>query len=124
VDTLGLLLAIFVSRADIHDGQAGLELLWQVEQKTDRLELIRADGSYSGVFKEIAEGIYGWRVETVQRPPSEKGFVPQKGRWPVERSFGWLNFFRRLAKNFEKTPLAAAAFVQIAFITVILNRIA
>ena len=124
VDALGLLLAIFVSRADMHDGEGGVEILWQLDEQSERLALIRGDGSYGGMFKEMAEGIYGWQVETTQRPPSEKGFVPQKGRWPVERSFGWLNFFRRLAKDWEKTTESAQSFVQLAFITVILNRLA
>ncbi|MEL7196504.1 MAG: hypothetical protein AAFO96_29020, partial [Bacteroidota bacterium] len=34
-------------------------------------------------------------VEAGQRPPDQKGFVPQKGRWQVERSFGWLNNCKR-----------------------------
>lgn len=123
VDHLGLLLAIFISRADMHDGEGGVEMLWQLELVAERLELILGDGSYGGAFKEVAEGIYGWKVETTQRPPTEKGFVPQKGRWQVERSFGWLNFFRRLSRDFEKTNESAQAFVQLAFITIILNRL-
>ncbi len=124
VDTLGLLIAVFVSRADLHDGEGGIELLWQIDKKTERLELVRADGAYGGAFKEVAEGIYGWTVETTQRPPSQKGFVPQVGRWQVERSFGWLNFYRRLAKDYEKTPQSAQAFIQLAFISIILARLA
>ncbi len=123
VDKLGLLIAIFVSPANMHDGEAGMELLWQLEAKSQRIEVIRADGSYGGVFQEITQGIYQWKVEITQKPPSEKGFVPQKGRWQVERSFGWLNFFRRLNRDYEKLPTSHAAFVQLAFITMILNRI-
>lgn len=123
VDTLGLLLAVFVSRADLHDGEGGIELLWQLGQNSQRLELIRADGAYGGSFREIVEGIYGWRVETNQGPPSETGFVPQVGRWQVERSFGWLNFYRRLAKDYEKTTQSAQTFIQLAFISIILARI-
>lgn len=120
VDTDGLPLVVWVSPANLHDGEAGVEMLWQLEEKAERLELIRTDGSYGGYFQEIAEGIYGWKVNTTQRPPSQKGFIPEKGRWPVERSFGWLNFFRRLAKDFEKTTQSAVAFIQIAFISVML----
>ncbi|MEZ4848905.1 MAG: transposase [Bacteroidia bacterium] len=76
-----------------------------------------------GVFKEVTEGIYGWKVETI-KTSTEKGFVPQKGRWQVERSFLiWLQFFRRLSRDFEKTNESAQAFVQLAFITIILNRL-
>lgn len=45
----------------------------------------------------------GYNVETSQKPPTEKGFVPQRGRWHVERSFSWDNSFHHLALDFEKT---------------------
>ena len=121
-DSEGILIAVYVSAADVHDGVAGLELLHQIEKKTQRLALIRTDGSYTGMFKNVAENIYGWKVEAGQRPPDQKGFVPQKGRWQVERSFGWLNNFRRLAKDFEKTTASAESFIQIAAISTILAR--
>ena len=118
VDTQGLPIAIFVSPANMHDGVGGLDLLWRIEPKSERLELIRADNTYNGMFTEMAESIYAFRVETRQRPPSEKGFVPENGRWPVEQAFGWLNFFRRLAKDYEYTIQSAEAFLHIAFISV------
>ncbi len=53
-----------------------------------------------------------------------KGFVPEKGRWQVERSFVWFNFFRRLRRDYEKTVESSLAFIQITFINIILARIA
>lgn len=122
VDCLGLPLAIFVSAANMHDGEAGVELLWQLDLVSKRLELIRGDQHYGGYFKECA-AIYKWEVETTQRPESRKGFVPEKGRWQVERSFAWFNFFRRLSRDYEKTADSSAAFIQISFIDIILARI-
>jgi transposase len=123
VDTLGLPLAIHVSAADVADGEGGFDLLWQAEQRSTRMELIRGDQAYAKIFAQAA-AYYGWRVETAQRPESEQGFVPQTGRWQVERSFGWLNFFRRLSKDYEKTIPSSLAFIQLAFITIILARMA
>ena len=123
VDTLGLPLALHVSSAQQQDGQAGIELLWQLEQASNRLKLIRADHSYQGYFQDCA-GLYQWRVEITQKPESQQGFVPQKGRWQVERSFAWLNFFRRLSKDYEKTTASALGFLQVAFIDIILARLA
>jgi len=62
-------------------------------------------------------------MEITQKPEPQQGFVPQKGRWQVERSFAWLNFFRRLAKDYEITPAASMAFIQLTFLSVILARI-
>jgi putative transposase len=74
-------------------------------------------------FKEHIETNYQWKVEVMQKPESIKGFIPQKWRWQVERSFGWLNFRRRLFRDVEKTILSSEAMVQIAFISLIINRI-
>ncbi len=63
-------------------------------------------------------------MEITQKPESAQGFVPQIGRWQVERSFSWLNFFRRLAKDYEKTTTAAMAFIQLTFTSIILARLA
>lgn len=122
VDMLGLPIAIFISAANVHDGVAGVELLWQIDLATKRLELIRGDQPYGGHFKECA-AFYNWRVQTTQRPESSKGFIPETGRWHVERSFAWLNFFRRLSRDYEKTVESSAAFIQITFIDIILARI-
>lgn len=121
VDTLGLPIAIYVSAANIHDTEAGIELLWQIDQVSDRLETICADKAYRGKFSECAE-YYDWKVEIAQKPESQKGFVPQTSRWQVERSFGWFNFFRRLSRDFEKTVESSVAFIQTAFLDIILAR--
>jgi putative transposase len=121
VDTLGLPIVIHVSAANVHDGQEGIELLWQLEKASDRLQLIRADHAYRGYFSECVD-LYNWKIEISQKPESSKGFVPQSGRWQVERSFAWLNFFRRLSKDYEKTVESSVAFIQIAFIDMILAR--
>ncbi|MBC8112491.1 MAG: transposase, partial [Verrucomicrobia bacterium] len=44
------------------------------------------------------------------------------GRWVVERSFGWLNFKRRLSRDFEKTVESSVAMLQLGFIDVLLRR--
>lgn len=122
VDTLGLPLALHVSAANKHDGQEGIELLWQLDKASDRLSLIRADQAYKGDFTTCAD-YYQWRVEVTQKPESAQGFIPQTGRWQVERSFSWFNFFRRLSRDFEKTIESSVAFMQLAFIDIILARI-
>lgn len=122
VDSLGLPLAIAVTSAQVYDGHGGFELLWQMEQSSDRIGLVCADQTYRGEFSEVVENIYKWKIEISQKPESKQGFVPQKGRWQVERSFAWLNFLRRLSKDYEKTVEASVTFIQLAFCSIILAR--
>jgi putative transposase len=98
VDAAGFPLAIHVSAANVSDNDGGIVLLEKLKGISDRLRLFRADAGYKNSFMEAAKAL-GWRVEYGQRPESEKGFVPQTGRWQVERTFGWLNFRRRLDKD-------------------------
>jgi transposase len=49
----------------------------------------------------------GLRVEVVRAPPGTKGFVVPPRRWVVERSFGWLSKYRRVASlDYENNPLS------------------
>lgn len=123
VDTLGLPWAVHVTAANVSDTAAGCELVDRLHGKVPRLEKIAADNAYRTTFTDHVEGKYEWEVEIKQKPESAKGFVPEKNRWPVERSFGWLNFRRRLAKEYEKTVESAEAMLHIAFISFLLNRI-
>jgi putative transposase len=121
VDTLGLPIAIFVCAANIQDGIAGIELLPFIDKTTGKLKLIRADNAYRNDFIQAAQWC-GYTVEVSQKPPSVKGFIPQTGRWQVERTFAWQNFYRRLAKDFEKTVDSSVAFIQLAFCSIILSK--
>ena len=86
--------------------------------------MIAADHGYKVSFMEHVEQQCGWRVEIAQRPESGRGFIPAKNRWPVERSFGWLNFRRRLFRDVEKTVESSEAMLQIVFMSILLNRVA
>ncbi|HFC8466545.1 TPA: IS5/IS1182 family transposase, partial [Neisseria subflava] len=44
-------------------------------------------------------------------------------RWIVERTFAWLGWSRRLAKDFEQTNLSAENFVKLGYISQILKFI-
>ena len=111
-----------MGRANQHDGEGGLELLPKMDGLgMGRLRKIRGDSAYSNVFKEGAKW-YGWEVDTTHIPSEEKGFAPQKNRWQVERSFAWLNGYRRLSKDYEKKTRNSEAFIAWAFTDVILAR--
>lgn len=123
-DTLGLVIGVFITSANQADGKCGVKLCSGIERLLVDVKKVLADGSYGGVFQEYIDGIIEPELEISSRPPSEKGFVPIKFRWVVERTFGWFNFFRRLSKDYEKTTESSAAFVLLANCAIILNRIA
>ncbi|OMP79658.1 hypothetical protein BW716_08790 [[Flexibacter] sp. ATCC 35208] len=75
------------------------------------MKLIRTNKAYTGEFSDTVENYYNWNIQITQRLLSVKGFVPQAGSWQVERSFSWLNFFRRLDKDHERLPESSVAFI-------------
>ena len=125
-DTLGLIIAVMVTSANTHDGAAGCSLFnhvfQHVENKLKNTKCIFADNSYRKKFKELIEK-KGIKLEIAAKPESAKGFVPVKIRWVVERSFGWLNFFRRLSKDFERKVQNSESMILLAQIQIILNRL-
>ena len=54
---------------------------------------------------------------------AKNGFNLLPRRWVVERSFAWLSGFRRLSKHYEFHLQTATAFVYLAFISLLLNRL-
>lgn len=123
VDKLGLPLAIKVTAANISDNQAGILAINLLKGKVNRLTKIAADNGYKNTFCQYVEDNYNWQVEIAQKPESSTGFIPEKNRWQVERSFSWLNFRRRLFKEVEKTIISAESMIQIAFISFIIKKI-
>jgi transposase len=59
----------------------------------------------------------------VRLPKAKKGFQVQRHRWKIERTFGWLIRFRRLARDYEGLPSSSEAFIHIASIRLFLTRL-
>jgi putative transposase len=59
----------------------------------------------------------------VRRPKGSEGWVTLPIRWTVERTFAWLGQCRRLSKDREKTVLLSEAFIKLAMINLMLNRL-
>lgn len=41
----------------------------------------------------------------------------------VERTFGWLNRYRRLSKDYEQQSASSKAMIQVAMISLMLRRL-
>jgi putative transposase len=120
---LGLLLLVVVHRASLQDGNGGKLVLTKLFEKIKhslynrwcRFKLIWADGAYEDIVA-WAKQHCGWKLEIVRRPADAKGFQILPRRWVVERTFGWLGRYRRLARDYEHQTLSSESMVYIASI--------
>jgi transposase len=89
------------------------------------LEKLFADSAYQGpVFQQALASILPYvKTEIVKRSDAAKGFVVLPKRWIVERSIGWLNRCRRLAKDWENLNLSALIFLRLASIRLMLRKL-
>jgi len=123
VDTLGHLLAVCVTAADQQDRAQVEELARQVQQVTgESVEIAFVDQGYTGDQPAQDAAQHGIQLEVVKLPEAKHGFVLLPRRWVVERSFGWLSRFRRLARDYERLPETLAALHFLAFAMIMLNR--
>lgn len=104
VDTLGYWLEVVVLPASVPERAGAEEVFWQMVGKEmgAKVEEIRADGGFEG--EEWQERMYqqfGLEVEVIKRSDEAQGFELLPRRWVVERSFGWMNYYRRLSKDYE-----------------------
>ena len=90
----------------------------------ENVEAAFADQGYTGDAAEAAAAENGIRLIIVRLSEAKQGFVLLPRRWVVERSFGWLARFRRLARDWERLPELLAGFHLIAFGTIMLSRLA
>jgi putative transposase len=123
VDTLGLLLAVVVHRADIQDRDGLWLLLARLEGKFARLTKLFADGGYQGRMETVVSELFGWVLSIVKRSAEAKGFEVLPKRWIVERTLAWLGRNRRLSKDYEERTESSEAMVQIAMIHLMLRRL-
>jgi len=126
VDSMGMLLAIEVTSAGIHDSHGACTLFRQMDERDyPRLEEFVADSAYRGDRVELEAFVAGqWEVKIVTRQDDQKGFEVQPIRWIVERTFGWLSQCRRLARDYEKTINSSKGFIYFAMIRLMARRLA
>ena len=68
------------------------------------MTLAYVDQGYTGDQPAAAAAAaHGIVLEVVRHTEAKKGFVLLPRRWVVERTFGWLGRFRRLARDYERT---------------------
>ena len=126
VDTLGLLLAVVVTAANVDDGAAAPRVLEELPaEEFPRLRVLFGDNKYRNhALDEYLEGRPGLRVEVRNKPEGAEGFVPIRKRWVVEQSFGCATRSRRLARDYERLAETSESMVKVSAIHRMLRRLA
>ena len=124
VDTLGNLLALTVTAANEQERAQVRELTAKIQEVTGgTVEMAFVDQGYTGAEAANQAKANGIQLTVVKHTEAKKGFVLLPRRWVVERTFGWLGRFRRLARDYERLQETIAGWHWLAFLTLLLPRI-
>jgi transposase len=114
-----------VTPADEQDRTQVDELAKRVQTETgETVEIAYVDQGYTGENAADAAEEHGIKLEVVKLPTAKRGFVLLPRRWVVERSFGWMSRFRRLARDYERLPETLAGLHYLAFVILMLKNVA
>ena len=123
VDTQGWVLKAFVTEANYHDGRVASWLVTLLTTLFPRLAKLWADRAYRGRFVEVCEA-HEIEADIVTPEPGQSGFEVQPRRWVVERTFAWLNNYRRLSKDYEEWVQTSDAMIYAAMSHLMVRRLA
>jgi transposase len=123
VDTEGWLLALVVTAASVSDKAGAKLLLIRLSDAFSTLRLMWADAGYNGKPLARYAQLVAITVEVVART-SPHSFQVLRRRWVVERTFGWLMRYRRLARDYERTTANAEAMIYWATVLIMTRRLA
>ena len=128
VDTLGLILHVVVHSAALQDRDGARLVLPILRQRFGWLRCIFVDGGYAGTLADWVIALLprrGLKLEVIKRSDANKHrFTILPRRWVVERTFGWLSKFRRLAKDYEFRTENSETMILIAATRLMLARLA
>jgi transposase len=124
VDTLGSLLALKVTAANEQERAQVAELAEKIQEATgDTVEIAFVDQGYTGEDAAKQASDHGIKLEVVKHTEAKKGFILLPRRWVVERTFGWLGRFRRLARDYERLTETLAGWHWLASLVLLLGRL-
>jgi putative transposase len=123
VDTLGMLMGVFVHPANESDQKGFKKLIGKVKHKSERMVKVIVDGGYQGEpLREWLEQATGWILEVMKRSDTSKFEIMSK-RWIVERTFGWLLRYRRLRSDYEYKTQTVEGMIYLGMIRLMLHRL-
>jgi putative transposase len=126
VDTMGLLLVVLVTSANVDDGTGAPEVLKLLSgEHKSRLDEIRGDSKYNNrtLDRYISHSNARYRITVVERPTGVHGLVHLPYRWVVERTNAWNGKYRRNSKDYERTTASSEAMIKVSAIHLMLQRL-
>ena len=124
VDCEGWLLALVVTAASVSDKAGAKLLVIRLFNAFSTLQIMWADSGYDGAplarWVKTAAAI---TLEVVKRT-SPHSFQVVRRRWVIERTFGWLMRYRRLARDYERRTENHEAMVYWATVFIMTRRLA
>jgi putative transposase len=126
VDSLGLLLAVVVTAANLDDGTyASLVLAKLTREQYPRLRKVFADNKYNNKTLQawLAEQHVPYEIEISVKEAKEPRFKPLKIRWVVEQSHACLGRCRRLSKDYERWTSSSETWIQLSAIQRMVRRL-
>lgn len=124
VDKNGYVLGVSVTTANVHDSKGAERLVSSTLSDFHRITCIKADMGYRGAFKEMPLDELGIRLDCVKSNFGTAHFVPIDGRWVVERTFSWMQNYRRLMRNYEQFLFTARYMTLFAMVFFMLRYFA
>ena len=113
-----------MTEANASERLGAVVVLHEAAEELSQLEVVWVDSGYSGKnFAQAVKQVCGEqvRVEVIER--NSKAFEVLPKRWIVERTFGWLNRFRRLSKDYELYSEVSEAMIYGSLIRLMLRRL-
>lgn len=123
VDTLGFPLNVTVHDANLSDSTQAFAVLQVVFFWFASIKMIWADAAYQGELALWLLATHQCQLE-ISATLKGSGFQVVPKRWIIERTFGWLQWSRRLNIDYEVLSDSAETMVYIASIRIMLNRLA
>ena len=125
VDTLGWIVAVAITSAAVLDGEGAKETMAQINPaEFPRLQKVLGDNAYGKCgFPEWVTKHGFYVLEIKEKDPNATGFKVIEWRWIVERTFAWLNRYRRHSKDYEVLTESSKAMIYVSSIHGMLNKL-
>lgn len=123
VDANGYPLCVRVTTANMNDNKIACLILPDALKMRQSIKVVKADRGYQGVKSADISKSKNVEIKCVKSNQGTSEFVPIDGRWVVERTFAWLEDYRRLNRNYERLLTNAKNMTVAAFVMFMLRYV-